>query len=105
MEGTPPTLRGLVDTAVDIGVKGCGPLCRLATALIERDDDGLASARSEVVAELGDAATVTAIGVVANFQMMNRALDAAGVPARPDPSLSEALGLDPDEFGGAHGAA
>ena len=48
---------------------------------------------------------MTAIGVVANFQMMNRALDAVGIPQSLDPTLARDLGVDPETFGGVHGAA
>ena len=48
---------------------------------------------------------MTAVGVVANFQMMNRALDAVGIPSGVDLTLAEQLGIDPVAFGGAHGSA
>ena len=46
---------------------------------------------------------MAAVGVVANFQMMNRALDAVGIPARADPVVAAELRVDPTTFGGSHG--
>jgi hypothetical protein len=77
----------------------------MSTALVERDDAGLVEACTALVASLGAEAAVTAIGVVANFQMMNRALDAAGIPGMLDQALVDELGLDATTFGGAHGGA
>ena len=101
-EGKPATLRGVVDTAVDIGTLECDTLCELATGLVQRDRAIVDAAREDLVDSLGAEATVTAIGVVANFQMMNRALDAAGIPGYLDQSIANELGLDASTFGGAH---
>ena len=103
-EGTPAHLRGLVDTSVDLAVHVGEHLRGLSTALVARDRPRLDNARSLIVAALGEEAAVTSIGVVANFQMMNRALDAVGIPAQSDPSIADELGVDPASFGGIHGS-
>ena len=104
-EGAPATLRGVVDRTVDVGVIGARPLRDLATAVVARDARSTDASRAAVVETLGEQAAVTAIGVVANFQMMNRALDAVGIPATLDRTVATELGIDLDAFGGAHGAA
>ena len=48
-EGVDAELRGVIDSDIDIGVRECGPLCALATALVHRDSEGLAAARAAVV--------------------------------------------------------
>lgn len=94
-------LRGLTDEKVDLRLPGGNHLRALAGALLDRQN--LDSPRASVVAMLGEQAAVTAVGVVSNFQMMNRALDAVGIPAHVDRELADALGVDPRRFGGAHG--
>ena len=105
MEGNPARLRGLIDTSVDIGVRQYEALTGLSTALLARDSASTSAARDALVSAVGAAAAVRSIGVVANFQMMNRALDAVGIPAHLDPTLATDLGVDAQSFGGAHGAA
>ena len=104
MEGNPARLRGLIDTSVDIGIREYEALASLSTALLARDQASASAAREALVSAVGAAAAVRSIGVVANFQMMNRALDAVGIPAHLDPTLATDLGVDADSFGGAHGA-
>lgn len=102
-EGNPARLRGLIDTSVDIEVRECETLCSLSTALVARDRSATSAARDSLVTAIGAAAALRSIGVVANFQMMNRALDAVGIPAHLDPTLATDLGVDAQSFGGAHG--
>ena len=103
MEGKPAHLRGLIDTNVEIGVRHGAVLIDLSTALTGRDVPATERSRAELVDALGGMAAVAAVGVVANFQMMNRALDAVGIPARADPVVAAELRVDPTTFGGSHG--
>ena len=104
-EGIPAELRGLTDTGIDLGVRFGSDLRDLSTAMVERDRVSTDRARGRILAALGSQAAVTAIGVVANFQMMNRALDAVGIPAHLDPAIADALDVDLATFGGAHESA
>ncbi len=104
-EGRPAGLRGVTSSHEDLLVDHGDALRSLATALVDRDRPGTDSARDAIVGALGEEAGVTAVGVVANFQMMNRALDAVGIPSGVDLTLAEQLGIDPVAFGGAHGSA
>ncbi len=104
-EGTPATLRGVVDRTIDLGVTAGRHLRDLATAVVARHRRSTEASRAAVVETLGEEAALTAIGVVANFQMMNRALDAIGIPATLDHTVATDLGIDVDTFGGAHGPA
>ncbi len=77
----------------------------MADALASGERDVIGVARQELVATVGPITAGAAIGVIANFQMMNRILDATGVPTPPDRvGLADAIGVDPHRFGGAHGA-
>ena len=102
-EGAPAALRGLTDPDTDLAVGSGDELRSLATALVDRDLGAVAAARDRVVHSLGPEAAATAVGVVSNFQMMNRALDAVGIPAKFDPAIATELGIDPGSFGGEHG--
>lgn len=103
-EGQGAELRGVTDPEVVLGVDQGETLRSLADALVARDRTGTDAATTQIVEALGETAAVTAIGVVANFQMMNRALDAVGIPSGVDLALAGQLGIDPDAFGGAHGS-
>ena len=72
-------MRGVGHVTVDSGVPGDAELTALADAVVLRDPDELDIARSRAVDRLGVDSTVRAIAVAANFEMMNRLLDAAGV--------------------------
>lgn len=77
----------------------------MVDALLTGDPGVIGAARTKLVDALGSVTAAAAIGVIANFQMMNRILDATGVPTPPDRvGLAQAIGVDPDRFGGAHGA-
>lgn len=78
--GVPVVVRGVVDAAVDLRVPAGDALRTLADAVTRRDEAMLQAARRGLAAEVGPRGTVTAIAVAANFQMMNRILDATGVP-------------------------
>lgn len=98
-------LRGVTDTHVDSGVDAGRQIIEFTDALVAGDPMVIAAKRNALVAEVGDVTTAAAGAVVANFQMMNRILDAVGVPT-PSARLEMAaeLGVDPHTFGGAHDA-
>ncbi len=58
---------------------GAAEILAFTRALVRRTDD-LATARTTLRAKLGDAGTAAVAGSVGNFEMMNRILDATGVP-------------------------
>jgi len=72
-------MRGVGHVAVDSGVPGDAELTALTDAVVLRDPDELDIARSRAIERFGAVSTVRAIAVAANFEMMNRLLDAAGV--------------------------
>ena len=49
-------------------------------AIVAHKSDAIDSTRSALVEAVGEAATVRAAAVAANFQMMNILVDGAGVP-------------------------
>lgn len=93
---TPLDLRGIVDDAIDPLVPGGRQLRALADVVVDRDSAARVDALAAVDAAIDDGASTTAAGVAANFQMMNRLLDATGVPV-PDGrvDLGRALGVRP----------
>ena len=93
---TPLDLRGVVDDAVDPRVPGGIALRRFADVVVDGDADARDDARRAVDAAVGDGAADVAAGVAANFQMMNRLLDATGVPVPPARAdLGRVLGVGP----------
>jgi len=85
---------GVGHVTVDSGVPGDAELTALTDAVILRDADELDVARSRSVERLGEASTVRAIAVAANFEMMNRLLDAAGVgPTTAMRPIGELIGV------------
>ena len=76
--GTPIEYRGIVGDDVDPLLPWGVELRDLATALTRGKD--LRAARSALVEVAGAPAAAAAVAVCANFQMMNRVLDATGCP-------------------------
>lgn len=72
-------MRGVGHLVVDSGVPGDAELTAITDAAILRDPDELEIARRRSLDRLGAASTVRALAVAANFEMMNRLLDASGV--------------------------
>jgi hypothetical protein len=70
---------GVGHPTVDSGVPGDAELTALTDAVVLRDHDELPTAVERAVGRLGAPATVRAIAVAGNFEMMNRLLDATGV--------------------------
>ncbi len=66
-------------SGADSGVAGGSALLRFTEAALT-DPANLAEARRRLVAELGEAATVDAAGVMGNFQRMVRIADSTGIP-------------------------
>ena len=75
--------RSITDATVDPLLEGGSQLIAFVDAAHGSDDEVLASARRELRAALGDAATVDAAGVLGNFNQMNRLADATGMPVGP----------------------
>lgn len=90
-------MRAVVDPSVDSGVPGGRALVALGRAVNRVEPD-----RTEldaVTVELGLEAAVDAAAVAANFQIMNRVVDATGLPIgrrrrEDNAELIAALGLD-----------
>jgi hypothetical protein len=91
--GSPLNLAGIADLGQDPLIAGGAELLAFTTALVERDEASLDSARSALTSALGAAATARASAVAGNFEMMNRLLDATGVPASVDAAFAVELGL------------
>jgi hypothetical protein len=71
-------------------------LLEFVTALIRGGDDDLTEARGRLSEMVGGEGVVRAAAVSGNFQMMNRLVDATGVPIGPTLSMIAAdLDVDP----------
>ncbi len=75
--------RSITDPTVDPQLEGGRELIAFVDAAHGSDGAVLASARAELRAALGGAATVEAAGVLGNFNQMNRLADATGMPVGP----------------------
>lgn len=91
---TPINLMAIADLSLDPLIPGGRELLAFTTALIAGNDQDLQTARSDLTLALGPVATAAAAGAAGNFQMMNRLLDATGVPKPKDRSIEIELGLD-----------
>ena len=94
-------MRGIGHVTVDSGLPGDAELTALTDAVVLRDPDELDIARSRAIDRLGAESTVRALAVAANFEMMNRLLDAAGVgPTAAMRPIGELIGVSlPTRFG------
>lgn len=82
----------MVDPAVESRLEAGAELSQLVSALTR--GEGIDAARAALVNTAGDRAAAAATAVCANFQMMNRVVDATGLPApAPDHRLRQQLGL------------
>ena len=93
--GQPIDLRAITDRAPDALLRNGAELLRFVTALI-RDHTNLDEERAALAATSGPSAVIRAAAVAGNFQMMNRLVDATGVPIGASlRSIAADLGLDP----------
>ena len=99
--GTPIDLRSIGDRQRHPGGDDAAALLRFTDALVGRTPD-LDDSRNGVVDVLGLAAVAPAAAAAGNFEMMNRIVDATGipVPARMAARAPE-LGLDQVDGGAA----
>jgi hypothetical protein len=87
-------MKGVGHVAIDSLVPGDAVLGALTDAAVLRDPDEMVTARARGVEELGTATTVRALAVAANFEMMNRLLDAVGVgPPTAGREIGDAIGV------------
>ena len=92
--GEPVDMRGVGLVAVDSGVPGDGALSALTDAAVLRDVDEIGAARERCIDALGPVTTTRAAAVAANFEMMNRLLDAVGVgPTRQMLPIGDEIGV------------
>ena len=92
--GEPVDMRGVGLVAVDSGVPGDGALSALTDATVLRDVDEIGAARERCIDALGPVTTTRAAAVAANFEMMNRLLDAVGVgPTRQMLPTGDEIGV------------
>ena len=84
---------------VDSKLPGGDALLQFAEVALGDDAEAIGAARQRVSAALGEAATVDAAGVIANFQRMVRIADATGIPldepmAVMSQQIRKKLGID-----------
>lgn len=92
--GTPVELRAITDRSDDPLIEAGCELLAFVTALIH-DDAALSGARAALRDAAGLDAVVRASAVAGNFQMMNRLVDATGVPIGASlRAIAPDLGLD-----------
>ena len=92
--GEPVDMRGVGLVAVDSGVPGDGALSALTDAAVLRDVDEIDAARGRCIDALGPVTATRAAAVAANFEMMNRLLDAVGVgPTRQMLPTGDEIGV------------
>ena len=75
--------RSLGDRSVSSGSEIADALLTFTDALVGRDDTALAAARTQLGSMVGAGGIAAAAGAAGNFEMMNRILDATGVPVSP----------------------
>jgi|SRR6056297_1192531 len=91
----PVELRAITEHARDPLLPAGRELLAFTSALIG-DGDQLDAARDALRAAVGDAGVVRAAAVAGNFQMMNRLVDATGVPLGASMrAFAAELGIDP----------
>ena len=90
----PNDLTAIVDPMRDPLLPAGPELLAFVDAAVLRDADELPTARRALLDRAGPAAVVRAAAVAGNFEMMNRLLDAIGVPvSRRQADLASELGL------------
>jgi hypothetical protein len=93
-------LRSISSAAIDSGLFGGAQLSALADAAVLRDVDEMSLARDAAIEALGAPATMRALAVAGNFEMMNRLLDAIGVgPSAQMSAIGDQIGVPlPDRW-------
>ena len=71
-------LRAIADPTIDLRIPAGAELLEFTSALI--NDAGLSEARSRLVVAIGEDGAARAALTAANFEMMNRIVNATGVP-------------------------
>jgi hypothetical protein len=86
--------------AIDSGIPGGAQLTALTDAAVLRDADEMSTARDAAIRVLGAPATMRALAVAGNFEMMNRLLDAIGVGPSPQmTAIGDQIGVPlPDRW-------
>ncbi|MDX2381743.1 MAG: hypothetical protein QNM02_18540 [Acidimicrobiia bacterium] len=91
--GRTPELGALSNSVPDPMTPAGPELLALTDAVVSADGDGAAQAAERLTEVLGEPSTVRAIAVAANFQMMNRMLDAIGVDYGGNEQIAAAIGV------------
>ncbi len=91
--GRAADLSALSDASVEPVTPGGRRLMAFADAVVLADDLELPTACERLVAAVGAAGTVRAAAIAANFQMMNRMLDAIGVDYGGSADLAADIGV------------
>ena len=91
--GRAADLGALSDASVDPVTPGGRQLMAFADAVVLGDDLELPPASERLVAAVGPAGAVRAAAIAANFQMMNRMLDAIGVDYGGSAGLAADIGV------------
>jgi hypothetical protein len=86
-------LKAIISELVESGIPNGQAIIEFVDAAILRDQYELPDARQQLIDQLGVEATQRVAEVAANFQMMNRILDAVGVP------VNQRLSAVVDELG------
>lgn len=87
-------LRAVGDASIDSGLPGGAALSAVVDAAVLRDEAEMPLARAAAIERIGPEATMRAVAVAGNFEMMNRLLDAIGVgPAPQMRDIGEAIGV------------
>lgn len=91
----PVDIRAVGDLSFDPLLPAGRELLAVADAVALWDVDEMPVARDALVAAVGEAGAVRAMGVAGNYAMMNIALDGIGNPIRPHlEAMAEPLGVD-----------
>lgn len=87
-------LLGVGNETIDSGVPNATVLSALAEAAVLRDEHEIEVARDRAVQDLGVATAMRVVAVAANFEMMNRLLDAAGIgPTGSGRAIGDLIGV------------
>ncbi len=80
--GLPLEVAAVERDDIDPGVPGASEILAFVTVLVRRDDEALPAARAALVEVAGPEVAGLLATTTGNFEMMNRILDATGVPVR-----------------------